>query len=207
MNQGNVYAVLLGTGVGVAVALLQREGARESPPPLPPAAAQPFPSERERRAEVAARPETSVSPDPSAVESATSHGVPTPLEEPIASQQELGAAVLACEKRDAGACRRAALAAENGTVAPKDLALAKRLRRIELTLIVRACEKSSVEACLALADRYARGDGLARNERTARALHEHVRTLCARRPEPACPRQAEKPELSSPYAPGVPPPR
>jgi hypothetical protein len=73
-------------------------------------------------------------------------------------------------------------------VVPKDEARAKTFRKVELTALVRACEKGGVDACLVLADRYLRGDGLERNERTASALIEHTKTLCAKKLEPACQR-------------------
>jgi hypothetical protein len=59
---------------------------------------------------------------------------------------------------------------------------------VELTALVRACEKGGVDACLVLADRYLRGDGLAQSDRTATALIEHARTLCEKKLEPACAR-------------------
>jgi hypothetical protein len=68
----------------------------------------------------------------------------------------------------------------------KDLERAKTLRRVELTILVRKCEKGGVEECLTLADRYLRGDGLEKNERTAEALIEHTKEICARRPVAAC---------------------
>ena len=105
---------------------------------------------------------------------------------PIQSREELEAAAVACEAKDAGACRRAAEAAELGEVAAKDPERAKRLRKIELTLLVRGCEKSSPLACLTLADRYLRGDGVEQSERTATALIEHTKELCSRKPDEAC---------------------
>jgi TPR repeat protein len=111
---------------------------------------------------------------------------PTDVEPAITSKDEFQAAAVACDEKDAGACRRAARAVELGEVVPKDLARAKTFRRVELTVLVRGCEKNSVEACVTLADRYLRGEGVAPSERTAAALIDHAREICERHPEDAC---------------------
>ena len=166
------------------------------PPPLAPAAARPFDLDAEAPTQAAStQPNAAVSalgePSPASQAAAlppASVASPTPIEgeAPIASKEEFEAAAIACDEKDAGACRRAAAAAELGAVVRKDPERAKTFRRVELTVLVRGCEKRSVEACLTLADRYLRGDGVTQNERTATALVEHIKEICALRPEDAC---------------------
>jgi hypothetical protein len=184
MKATSLFAVLLGTGVGVGAAIAGRTDNQVEPPPLAPAAALPVDARGEKHLPPSRREEVPMTA-PSAPPAQ-----PAPHEDdpPIRSTQEFQAAAIACDERDAGACRRAALAAEVGDVVPKDLARAKTFRKVELTALVRACEKGGVEACLVLADRYLRGDGLVQSDRTATALIEHAKTLCAKKLEPACSR-------------------
>jgi hypothetical protein len=180
MKQATVLAVLTGAGVGIAAAIVERGATEGDPPPLPPAAAQPVP-------ERTVAPAGAATPVASAQASSSPASDPfPPAERPIASPEEFEAAAIACDEKDAGACRRAAAAADLGTVVRKDPERARTFRKVELTIVVRACEKGGVEACLALADRYLRGDGLEQNDRTATALIAHTRELCTRRPEAAC---------------------
>jgi TPR repeat protein len=182
MRPTSLFAVLFGSGVGVAAAIGGYTDTPDAPPQLGPAAARPVharneassPSHRDAARKIAA---SSVSPTEA-----------PPLEDdpPIRSKEEFQAAAVACDEKDAGACRRAALAAELGDVVPKDPNRAKTFRKVELTALVRACEKGGVDACLVLADRYLRGDGLAQSDRTATALIDHARALCAKKLEPAC---------------------
>jgi hypothetical protein len=178
MKPASIVAVLIGSGIGVAVAIGGRGGPK-SASPTPPTAVRPVsgPSVAEpARATL-----------PQAVPAvANIDDFPVENDRPIASKEEFDAAAIACDEKDAGACRRAASAVELGTVVPKDLERAKTFRKVELTVLVRGCEKGAVDACLTLADRYLRGDGLAQNERTATALIEHAREICSRHPEAAC---------------------
>jgi TPR repeat protein len=187
MKTTSLFAVLFGSGVGVAAALGGRAGVPDEPPPLPAAAVRPLDVRNEpaRKSERGERdgPERSVLPP--VVPPAEA---PPEADQPVRSKEEFQAAAVACDEKDAGACRRAARASELGEVVPKDEARAKTFRKVELTALVRACEKGGVDACLVLADRYLRGDGLERNERTASALIEHTKTLCAKKLEPACQR-------------------
>jgi hypothetical protein len=95
--------------------------------------------------------------------------LPAETDPPLASPEEFEAAAIACDEKDAGACRRAAAASELGTVVPKDLERAKTFRKVELTVLVRGCEKGAVAECLTLADRYLRGEGLAQRTRRSRS--------------------------------------
>jgi TPR repeat protein len=180
MKQATLLAVLTGAGVGIAAAIVERGASEGDPPPLPPAVAQPV-------EEPNVPPAEAKTPAVSASASSSPASEPFPPAEPaIASPEEFEAAAIACDEKDAGACRRAAAAADLGTVVRKDPERARTFRKVELTIVVRACEKGNVEACLALADRYLRGDGLEQNDRTATALIAHAKELCARRPEDAC---------------------
>jgi len=180
MKQATVLAVLTGAGVGIAAAIVERGATESDPPPLPPAAALPV-AERTVASAGAIAPVVSAQ----ASSSPASDTFP-PAERAIATPEEFEAAAIACDEKDAGACRRAAAAADLGAVVRKDPERAKTFRKVELTIVVRACEKGGVEACLALADRYLRGDGLEQNDRTATALIAHAKVLCSRRPEDAC---------------------
>ena len=182
MKPTTLTAILFGCGVGIAAAVGGFLGAHsESPAPPPPAASSPI-VEKPRIAAPAER-----ASEPTQVVAAENlAGLPPEGDPTIDSKADFEAAAIACDKKDAGACRRAASAVELGRVVPKDLERAKTFRKVELTVLVRGCEKGTVEACLTLADRYLRGDGLAQNERTATALIEHARELCSRHPEEAC---------------------
>jgi TPR repeat protein len=200
MTSKAFFAVLAGAGVGFVAAIGLWRPAPSKPPALAaaPGAAAPFappaPLEATHRATEAELPVATAvtavtTPAPSArPEPSVPPSLPTAPDDevPIATKEEFQAAAIACDEKDAGACRRAAAAADTGTVVPKDPERAKTFRKVELTAIVRACEKKTVTACLTLADRYLRGDGVAQNERTAAALIEHVKEICAHRHEDAC---------------------
>ncbi len=181
MKPASLVAVLIGSGVGVAAAIGGRAGSKTEQPPLPPASARPVSEPAIAEHAHAAQPAASGAPAVANLEE-----FPVENDRPIGSKEEFEAAAIACDEKDAGACRRAASAVELGAVVPKDIERAKTFRKVELTVLVRNCEKGVVEACLTLADRYLRGDGLARNERTATALIEHARDLCSRSTEAAC---------------------
>jgi hypothetical protein len=190
------FAVLAGASVGFVAAI----GLWRKPPPqVTPASEgtaprkQPEPpplaaTHRATEAELPVATPTVAAAPSAAPEPPVPPSLPaTPDDEvPIATKEEFQAAAIACDEKDAGACRRAAAAAELGTVVPKDPERAKTFRKVELTTIVRACEKRTVAACLTLADRYLRGDGVAQNERTATALIEHAKEICSRKPDDAC---------------------
>ncbi|HEX6275545.1 MAG TPA: hypothetical protein VFZ53_21035 [Polyangiaceae bacterium] len=180
MTSKAVIAVLAGAGVGVVAAVGLRSRTPPSPSPNPPAPAR-------AASELAVATKTSA-PAPVGPEVPETSPLPAAPDDdvPIATKEEFQAAAVACEEKDAGACRRAATAADVGTVVPKDAKRAKTFRRIELTTIVRGCEKGAVAACVTLADRYLRGDGVAQNERTATALIDHAREICSRKPDDAC---------------------
>jgi hypothetical protein len=203
MTPKSLFAVLAGSGVGIVAAVGFRGRTSEADPPsLAPAAARPLESPSETRALVTApqaRDERAAAdvavvtapaqPAPSAAPQAPAAPSAPPAPEddvPIATKEEFEAAAIACDEKDAGACRRAAAAAELGAVVQKDVGRAKTFRKVELTVIVRGCEKGAVASCLTLADRYLRGDGVARSERTATALIEHTKELCSRRHDDAC---------------------
>lgn len=180
MKPTSLFAVFFGCGVGIAAALGGRAGPGDEPPPLAPAAALAVDARQKQ--------EPPTRHDEPVKTAAPSETVPLEDDPPIRSKDEFQRAAIACDEKDAGACRRAALASELGDVVPKDLARAKTFRKVELTALVRGCEKGGVDACLVLADRYLRGDGLAQSDRTATALIEHAKTLCAKKLEPACAR-------------------
>jgi hypothetical protein len=191
MNPTGKIAVLFGTGVGFAAAVGGFLGTRSASSPPPPAeSARPVVEKQEPQAPAEPSPEpqqavSAASPTDDAAKSPQGN-FPAEGDPPITSKADFQAAAVACDEKDAGACRRAANAVELGEVVPKDLERAKTFRKVELTVLVRGCEKNAVDACLTLADRYLRGDGLARNERTATALIEHAREICSRNPVEAC---------------------
>ena len=200
MKTKSLIAVLAGAGVGVFAGIGFRGAPDDAkPPPLAPVAARPIdlhaaaPSRATRTepsaagsAHAEASPASESAPSVALPPAPVVYPIPLESEVPIASKAEFEAAAIACDAKDAAACRRAAAAAELGAVVQKDRELANRFRRVELTVLVRGCEKRSVEACLTLADRYLRGDGVGQSERTATALVEHCKEICARRPEDAC---------------------
>ena len=193
MASRSLVVVLAGIGIGVVAAVSFQDPAPEGVPPLPPAAARaiegsPAAETPPKAPDAPALVSASAAPiaPVASLDAAATEATPTENEPPISSKDEFQAAAVACDEKDAGACRRAARAVELGDVVPKDLSRAKTFRRVELTVLVRGCEKNAVDACLTLADRYLRGDGVAASERTATALIDHAREVCARRPEDAC---------------------
>ncbi len=138
--------------------------------------------------------ETSLGPLPALAEAAASatagpadSALPfaTPLP-PVTSKSELDRAEIRCYEVDPEECGRAADAYDTGQLVPRDVARATRLRKVELTRLVRRCEERSAHACLVLAGRYEAGEGVDENDRHARALVEHARELCRRHPTAEC---------------------
>lgn len=99
-------------------------------------------------------------------------------------------AELSCYDKKPEACRLAAEAYRAGAVVAADPEKARTFLKVELTYLVRGCEKRLIAACLRLAERYARGEGLPENASTAEQLLVHVKELCARAkmkaPAPEC---------------------
>jgi hypothetical protein len=157
-------------------------------PPAAPTSEQP--AETAPSASVA---ETSAGPPPAAAGAASAAPSPadpslpfaTPLP-PVTSKSELDRAEIRCYEVDPEECGRAADAYDTGQLVPRDVARATRLRKVELTRLVRRCEERSAHACLVLAGRYEAGQGVDENDRHARALVEHARELCRRHPTAEC---------------------
>jgi hypothetical protein len=96
----------------------------------------------------------------------------------VTTASELERAEIRCYEVDPEECGRAADAYDTGELVPRDVVRAERLRKVELTRLVRRCEERSPHACLVLAGRYEAGQGVAENDRHARALVAHARDLC-----------------------------
>lgn len=96
-----------------------------------------------------------------------------------ASEKELLAAQVRCNRKAPEDCERAALGLDAGLLLTRDADRATKLRRMAVTLYVRQCESGRVLACARLAEMYSTGDQLRQNERSARALRDRVTTLCA----------------------------
>jgi hypothetical protein len=109
--------------------------------------------------------------------------VPLP---PVTSASELARAEVRCYEVDPEECGRAADGYDEGRLVPRDAPRAERLRKVELTRLVRRCEERSPHACLVLAGRYESGQGVTENDRHARALVEHARELCRRGAKSEC---------------------
>lgn len=198
MNTSTWLAIALG-GLAGALVAIAGSGRSSAPPPLPPVAALPLESEQTRLSPPAASavpeaksadthqaPSPPASP-PSAAPEASAPSAPAPVPA-VSSQDELTRAEIACrEKREASACRTAALAYEQGLVVPADPAKGKLFRRIELTFLVKQCEGQVPSACAELAGRYERGEGVPQSARNAAALRERVKELCASRGGARCP--------------------
>jgi hypothetical protein len=120
---------------------------------------------------------------PAAADSSLPFATPLP---PVTSKSELDRAEIRCYEVDPEECGRAADAYDIGQLVPRDVARAARLRKVELTRLVRHCEERSPHACLVLAGRYETGQGVDENDRHARALVEHARELCRRHPTGEC---------------------
>jgi hypothetical protein len=133
-------------------------------------------------------PEASAAPLPSAAPSvgpATPFPLATPLP-PVTTASELERAEIRCYQVDPEECGRAADAYDAGQLVARDAARAARLRKVELTRLVRRCEERSPHACLVLAGRYEAGQGVDENDRHARALVEHARELCQHGAKTGC---------------------
>jgi hypothetical protein len=104
----------------------------------------------------------------------------------VTTEAELKRAEIRCYEVDPEECGRAADAYDAGLLVPRDAARAERLRKVELTRLVRRCEDRSPHACLVLAGHYAAGQGVVENEKHARALAEHARELCGHGSKPEC---------------------
>jgi hypothetical protein len=185
--KAQALAVILGAAAGVGLALVRRAG---EPPPLAPAAARPLATVPTAVAPpasalpVVTAPAASASV-PTAGPSASGATVqaPTPLP-PIATPDQLTAAEIKCYQKDPEACRRAADAYEAGRIVPRDAERARNYRKVELTQLVRGCERDSPAACIVLSERYQSGDGVVRSARQAAALVDRARTLCRRHVNP-----------------------
>jgi TPR repeat protein len=192
--KAQALAVILGAAAGVGLALVRKA---DDPPPLAPAAARPLATANAAAlpaapAPSAATPVASATelgpaadaagpPPPGSSESALKPSAPLP---PLATPDELTAAEIKCYQKEPEACRRAADAHEAGRIVPKDAERARHYRKIELTQLVRNCERDSPNACLILAERYQTGDGVARSARQTAALVDRARTLCRRKANP-----------------------
>ena len=151
----------------------------EAPPPAAPPEAAPTASAAE------APPGPLPAPAIAASTTTTPSALPlaTPLP-PVTSKSELDHAEIRCYEVDPEECGRAADAYDLGQLVPRDVVRAARLRKVELTRLVRRCEERSPHACLVLAGRYEAGQGVDENDRHARALVEHARELCRHGPKP-----------------------
>jgi hypothetical protein len=190
--KAQALAVVLGAAAGVGLALARKS---DDPPPLAPAAARPLatmPAAVAPPASAAAvRPAGTGTENPASssrgAPPASAGGLvlkpPTPLP-PITTPDELTAAEVKCYQKDPEACRRAADAYEAGRMVPRDAERARNYRKVELTQLVRGCERDSPNSCLVLAERYQSGDGVARSTRQAAALVDRARTLCRRNVNP-----------------------
>lgn len=195
--KAQALAVVFGAAAGVGLALARKA---EDPPPLPPAAARPLaapaaPAAPPAAVAAAVIPSASPSASPgsetpaapgSAAPVASGSVVlkPPPPLPPITTPDELTAAEIKCYQKDPEACRRAADAYEAGRMVPRDAERARNYRKVELTQLVRGCERDSPSFCLVLAERYQSGDGVARSTRQAAALVDRARTLCRRNVNP-----------------------
>jgi hypothetical protein len=190
MRRGGGIAILLGAAVGATAALSLRHNAA---PPRPALAAQ-APSPRPRAAEPPVPPASApalappaASADPLVLVPAPATGpAPTgsspfrlaPALPPVTTAAELERAEVRCYEAAPEECGRAADAYDVGQLVARDPERAARLRKIELTRLVRACERRSPHACLVLAGRYASGQGVPESEKHALGLVEHARDLC-----------------------------
>lgn len=176
-------AVMVGAAAGTVAALASKPTEPQLPAPeIRPVAAAPTATAKR---EVLVPPAPPSASAPAAASSAPQGSGPvTPV---VGSRYELTGYEIAChEKKDPGACRAVATAYEEGKVVEADPAKAKLFRRIELTFLVKHCESQLPLACSDLAYRYQRGDGVARNERTAQALLDRARKLCTGRRSEGC---------------------
>jgi TPR repeat protein len=192
-RSGGTFAVLIGALIGVTAALARRS---EDAPVVVPAAA-PEPAPLALRADEATAPpapapvpaSVQASSLPSAAASASKVSSPaTPLAVPDApaTVEELKATEVRCYAQDHLACRRASIAYEAGQLVPRDSDRAQNYRKVELTQLVRQCEKRQPVACVRLAELYAAGDVVAPNARKAEQLRAHARDLCARHAREGC---------------------
>jgi TPR repeat protein len=200
---GGSFAVLLGTIVGVTAALARRGDDQPTPPPEP----QPPQASAEREPPATAPARAPASPanetKPAALDAAAGGSPPStavvaplvsaqasashlPPPAPVASLAELKASEIKCYEQDPVACRRASDAYAAGTIVQRDNARAENYRKVEITQLVRLCEKSDARACLGLADLHAAGDGVAQDARRAQQLAEHARLICRRKPSAEC---------------------
>ncbi len=91
-----------------------------------------------------------------------------------------------CAAGEGVACLRLALSYANGTGAPRDAVVARRLRQRAIGILVSQCHDVDAAACLAVGRLYKDGIGLQPSERSARALLERARMLCEVNPKPPC---------------------
>jgi TPR repeat protein len=192
-RSGGTFAVLIGALIGVTAALARRS---EDAPVAAPAAA-PEPAPLALRADdtplaqtptpVPASVQASSVPS-SAISASPISAAPAPLAVPDApaTVEELKAIEVRCYAQDHLACRRASIAYEAGRLVPRDSDRAQNYRKVELTQLVRQCEKRKPVACVRLAELYAAGDVVAPNARKAEQLRAHARDLCARQAREGC---------------------
>ena len=101
---------------------------------------------------------------------------------PPDTEQALLATQLRCNGKSPEDCERAAHSLESGAFGAKDPKRARALRRLALTLYVKQCEAKRAAACARLAEMYTTGESVKPNVRSATALRDRVRELCAKEP-------------------------
>jgi TPR repeat protein len=177
----SLLSIATGAGLGVFSALfLQMDPAEQAEAHAPPKAA-PAPKTDARLPEAKAEPETAVVPVAERTPAKTEEKTKGPT-----TAAEVTRAEMACDARDRAGCLRAAVAYESGLVVPKNLELARRYRKRELTLVVRSCDARSPAGCLTLSERYARGEGVEQSAKKAQALVAHAREICSLRRSSEC---------------------
>jgi TPR repeat protein len=181
MRSATWLAIVLGGAAGAVMAFAASppRSSNEPAPSLEPVAARPAKIERDPPAQVPTSP----------VVAGRASASPSALSQSLraSSRDELTQFEIACqEKKDAGRCRAAAEAYEQGSVVHADTARARLFRKIELTFLVKQCESQVPLSCFALADLYRRGDGVARNPTNAQALLERAQQLCKSKPSAGC---------------------
>ena len=168
-----------------AAVLAPSPSATPTDPPLAPASPSPSPSPNPAPA-----PDPDIPPPlPAPLPLAPSRLIPElPPLPPPTTPKELEQSELRCyERKDPEECERAASSYESGTLVPADAPRIARLRRVATTFLVRRCENDrSPHACLALANRYLDGKGVAQSNKKALQLFEHARDLCHERPRREC---------------------
>jgi TPR repeat protein len=209
-RKGGAVAVVLGALLGVAAAVA-RHADTPAPPakgevsapesaspaagvtPEPSATTEPSPSEPSALAPappldaaVAAPNSAPSAATPSASAAPVAANIPPVLLPPLETPKELERAEVRCYRKVADECERAATAYAQGRFGPADIERAAHLREVSLTFLVKDCQRRSPHACLVLANRYSHGIGVDTNPKKARAVFEHGRELCRRKPSAEC---------------------